>query len=187
MLNDLQKDLMEKVMDLHEIPHGAVSVRVNGENKMLSGSKNISVVKKIEIPGFTANIMANTKNKSLHVPVLIDQEGITDEVMNDFNVGQGSDILIVAGCGIHNTGKEKSSHTAKHKFMIGDNCRVRYVERHVALGNDDSPKQLSPKTEIYLGKNSVFEMETTQTAGVSISERIPRCRPPYRSDRRRAP
>ncbi|MBO5310119.1 MAG: SufD family Fe-S cluster assembly protein [Clostridia bacterium] len=170
MLNDLQKSLMEKVSGLHDIPQGAVALRVNGETKYYSGTKQIQIVKRQDGNGFTANIMADTKGKSLHVPALIDTENINEDVVNTFNVGQNSDVVIVAGCGIHNNGKKQSSHNGKHVFMIGENCHVKYIERHFAEGN--SHKQMSPRTEIFLGKNSVLEIETTQFEGVDLSERL---------------
>lgn len=172
MLSDLQKEMLKQVSDLHDIPQGAISLRINGETKFVSGTKQIQIVKKQEIPGFTANIMADTKGKSLHVPVLIDREGINEEVTNDFNIGQNSDVVIVAGCGIHNSGKETSSHNGKHTFMVGDNCHVKYIERHIATGDEKSKKIITPRTEIFLGKNSIFEIETTQIAGVSNAERM---------------
>ena len=170
MLNDLQKEMFKQITDLHDIPQGAVSLRVNGETQYISDAKNIRIVKKQNGQGFTANIMADTVGKSLHVPVLIDTENINEEIVNDFNIGQNSDVVIVAGCGIHNDGKKSSSHNATHIFMVGDNCHVKYIERHIGTGK--SQKQISPRTEIFLGKNSVFEIETTQLAGVEIAERV---------------
>lgn len=172
MLNDFQKEMLKQISDLHEIPQGAISLRVNGENKILSGSKNIRVVKKIDIPGFTASIMSDTVGKSLHVPVLIDTEGINEEVTNTFNIGHNCDIVIVAGCGIHNEGNSPSSHKAKHIFYVGKNSHVKYIERHVATGEAKSKKEISPNTEIFLDENSVFEIETTQIAGVNLAERM---------------
>ena len=170
MLNDLQKSLLEKVSGLHDIPQGAVALRVNGETKYYSGTKQIQIVKRLDGNGFTANIMADTKGKSLHVPALIDTENINEDVVNTFNVGQNSDVVIVAGCGIHNSGEKESAHNGKHIFMIGDNCHVKYIERHFAEGKSD--KHMSPRTEIFLGKNSVFELETTQYAGIDFAERL---------------
>ena len=49
-------------------------------------------------------------------------------------VSEREDVTIVAGCGIHNGGSEKSEHSGIHSFFLGKNSRVKYVEKHYGAG-----------------------------------------------------
>lgn len=167
-MNKISKNLLLSVADLHEIPAGAVSFRENGESKVLNSTANIIITKKTDKIGIDVEIKKNTKNESLHIPVVITEGGINEVVYNNFEIGDNCKILIVAGCGVHTNGKE-SSHNGIHSFKLGKNCNVKYVERHIGTGN--GTKILSPTTNIFLGENSVFEMQTIQISGVSFAER----------------
>jgi Fe-S cluster assembly scaffold protein SufB len=72
----------------------------------------------------------HTKGESVHIPVILTQEGLNDVVYNTFEVGEYSDVLIVAGCGIHNAGREKSQHDGIHEFFVRKGSRMKYVEKH---------------------------------------------------------
>lgn len=168
-LTSLQQKLFEELTDLHALPLGAFSVRVNGETLASNSTAEIEIIPHKNKAGFKVKVKPNTKGKSLHIPVLIDQT-TTEEVFNDFEIGDGCDILIVAGCGIHSSSKNTSQHNGVHSFFVGKNCNVRYVERHLGLG-ETGQKILSPTTKIVLGSDSTFETETTQIGGVSASAR----------------
>ncbi|MBQ7579243.1 MAG: SufD family Fe-S cluster assembly protein, partial [Clostridia bacterium] len=88
----------------------------------------------------------------------------------DFFVGEDCDVLIVAGCGIHNDGNVKSEHNGIHTFHVGKNAKVKYIEKHLGIGNG-AEKILNPQTNVILEKNSTLEMETVQLGGVSSSIR----------------
>ena len=51
-------------------------------------------------------------------------------------------MLIVAGCGIHNSGSRKRSTTASTSFSSGG---VRYVEKHYGRG-DGTGDKANPET-----------------------------------------
>ena len=55
----------------------------------------------------------------MHIPVVLSKAGFHDMVYNDFFVGEGADVTIVAGCGIHNCGDCDSEHDGIHTFYIG--------------------------------------------------------------------
>ena len=169
-LTEIQKSLLKDLTDLHALPQGAFSVRVNGKTLKSNSTAEIEIIPHKNKKGFKVVVKAGTKGKSLHIPVLIDQT-TTEEVFNDFEIGDDSDILIVAGCGIHSSSKEPSKHNGVHSFVVGKNCVVRYVERHLGIG-ESGDKILSPTTNIVLGENSTFEIETTQIGGVTSSNRI---------------
>lgn len=169
-MNNIEKDLMLAVADLHQIPSGAFSLRENGNSVELHSTANIEIVKKEDKPGINIYVKKGTKNESLHIPVIISKTGISDFVYNDFYIGEDADVLIVAGCGIHNDGKENSQHDGIHTFYLSPNSKVRYVEKHIASGTG-AEKILNPITNIIMEENSQLIMESIQLGGVSASDR----------------
>lgn len=170
MLNNIDKELLEKTAELHDIPLGAYNIRKNGESVGRASTKNITIETNAEKSGINIIIKPNTKNESVHIPVILSAVGMTDVVKNDFFVGENSDVVIVAGCGIHADKNQKVEHDGVHRFFIGKNSKVKYVERHIGIGKGTN-KVLNPVTEITLDENSEFEMETAQLSGVTSAER----------------
>ena len=134
-MDKIQLDLLEQVAGIHEVPEGAYSLRINGKLHGKNSSENIEIVTKTDKPGIDIYIKPGTKNESLHIPVLLSQSGLKELVYNDFHIGADCDVTIVAGCGIHNGGSEKSEHSGIHSFFVGENARVRYIEKHYGEGD----------------------------------------------------
>ena len=173
-LDSIQKNLLEQVADIHEIPEGAFSLRVNGEMFGSRSSEHIEIVKKTDKPGIDIYVKPGTKKESLHIPVILAKTGITELVYNDFHIGADCDVTIVAGCGIHNGGSEKSEHSGIHSFFVGENARVRYIEKHYGEGDGNGQNVMNPTSEVYMEKNSYMEMETAQIKGVDSTDRVTR-------------
>ncbi len=171
-LNKIDKELLSQITDLHAIEQGSYSFRKNGEGVAINSTADIQIVKKADKPGIDIYVKPNVTNKSMHLPVIISQGGISDKVYNDFYIGDNADVLIVAGCGIHNTGNTESTHNGIHTFHLGKNSKVKYIEKHLGLGNSNSGKILNPETKIIMDTNSQLTMETAQLGGVSYSNRI---------------
>lgn len=169
--NEMEKSLLAAVADLERIPQGAVSIRENGKSRLRTSSANIAIDAKTDKQGIDITVAPGTKNESVHIPVIMTESGLDDLVYNDFYIGDGADVLIVAGCGIDNCGGKKSEHDGVHKFHLGKNSRVRYVEKHVGTGVGSGGRVLNPVTEIEMGENSVFDMESIQLGGVTSSDR----------------
>lgn len=169
-MNNLEQKLFEKLTDLHKIPSGAFSLRKNGESNIQT-SKEIEIVKKLDKSGIDIIVKPNVINKSVHIPVIITVGGLNDLVYNDFYIGENSDVVIVAGCGIHNKTCKDSVHNGIHSFHLSKNSKVRYIERHVGEGNGSGGKILNPVTKIFLGENAQMTMETTQLGGVTSTTR----------------
>ena len=129
-MDDIQKTLLEEVADLHSIPTGAYNIRANGQMAGRNTTANIDIVTKEDKSGIDIRIKPGTKNESVHIPVVLSQSGITETVYNDFYIGEGADVTIVAGCGIHNGGDEASRHDGIHRFFIEKGAKIRYVEKH---------------------------------------------------------
>ena len=134
-MDKIQLDLLSKVADLHKTPEGAYNIRANGALGARNTTANVDIVSKTDKDGIDIIIKPNTKNESIHIPVIISKSGLEDLVYNDFYIGEGADVVIVAGCGIHNCGTDKSQHDGIHTFHVGKGAKIKYVERHYGEGD----------------------------------------------------
>ena len=170
-MDQIQKTLLEEIADLHEVPAGAYNIRANGESAGRNTTANIDIVTKEDKQGIDIIIKPNTKKESVHIPVVLSQSGLKEMVYNDFYIGDNCDVTIIAGCGIHNSGDDESRHDGIHSFFVGDNSRVKYVEKHYGSGDGQGQRVMNPTTVVDLGKNSYMEMETVQIKGVDSTKR----------------
>lgn len=170
-MDDIQKSLLEEVAGLHKIPVGAYNIRANGVSAARNTTENIDIVTKEDKSGIDIIIKPNTKNESVHIPVVLSQSGLEEVVYNDFYIGENSDVTIIAGCGIHNGGDRKSQHDGIHTFYLGKNSKVRYVEKHYGQGDGKGENVLNPVTVVEMGEDSYMEMDTVQIKGVDSTER----------------
>ena len=173
-LDAIQKRIIEEVADLHEVPAGAYNFRANSKLAGRNTTANIDIVSKDDGSGIDIRIKPGTKNESVHIPVVISASGIRETVYNDFYIGEGSDVVIVAGCGIENCGNQDSQHDGIHRFYVGKNASVRYVEKHYGSGKGDGKRILNPGTEVYMEEGSSMTMEMEQIRGVDSTERTTR-------------
>jgi len=175
-MEKIDRDLLKAVADLHDVPAGAYNIRKNSGSAGRKSTENIQIITKEDKPGIDIRIAPGTKNESVHIPVIITETGINELVYNDFYIGDDADVLIVAGCGIHNAGDKKSEHSGVHRFFIGRNAKLRYVEKHYGEGDGTGERVMNPTTEIDMEEGSVCEMETVQIKGVDSTVRISRAR-----------
>lgn len=173
-MDGIQRQLLEQVAGLHEVPQGAYNLRVNGQGAGRNTTEHIDIVSKEDKPGIDIYIKPGTKNESMHIPVLLSQSGLTELVYNDFHIGEDADVTIVAGCGIHNGGDEASRHDGIHTFYVGKNAKVKYVEKHYGSGSGNGERIMNPETIIEMEEGSYMEMDTVQIKGVDSTKRITR-------------
>lgn len=171
MIDEIQKRILEEVADLHEVPIGAYNIRANSKMAARNTTANIDIVSKEDGSGIDVKIKPGTKNESVHIPVVISKTGIKEVVYNDFFIGEDSDVVIVAGCGIHNCGNQDSQHDGVHRFYVGKNAHVKYVEKHYGEGDGTGKRILNPGTEVYMEEGSAMEMEMVQIKGVDSTVR----------------
>ena len=172
MKNDeIRSTLLSAVSDLHGVPQGAYNIRENGESVGRVSTENIEITPRESGDGIVIRIRPGTKNESVHIPVIISKAGLTESVFNDFYVGEGADVLIVAGCGIHNAGDDKSEHSGIHSFHVGRGARVKYVEKHYGDGEGRGDRVMNPTTLIDIEEGGTLEMETTQIKGITSTVR----------------
>ena len=166
------KILLGKIADMENIPSvGAYNIRKNSASAGRRNTENIEITNKTDKQGIDIHIKPNTKSESVHIPVIINASGVEEVVYNDFYIGDDCDITIVAGCGIHNDGCDNSRHDGVHRFFIGKNAKVKYIEKHYAEGKGSGEKIMNPVTKIYVGEGSVCELEMLQLGGVDKTKR----------------
>ncbi len=170
-IDEIQKRLLAEVADLHEVPEGAYNLRTNGELAGRNTTANIDITSKEDGTGIDIRIKPGTKHESVHIPVVLSESGLREVVYNDFFIGDDSDVVIVAGCGISNCGQQDSRHDGIHRFYLGKNARVRYVEKHYGEGDGSGKRIMNPGTEVYMDQDSYMEMEMVQIKGVDSTNR----------------
>ena len=171
-MDTIQKNLLEQVAGLHEVPTGAYNIRANGKMTGRNTTANIDIVTKDDKQGIDIIIQPGTKNESVHIPVVLSESGYQEMVYNDFHIGEDCDVTIIAGCGIHNCGVDTSKHDGIHTFYVGRNAKVRYVEKHYGDGDGSGERIMNPMTVVYCEENAHLEIETTQIKGVDSTNRI---------------
>lgn len=174
MIDEIQKRLLREVADLHDVPEGAYNIRANGQMAGRHTTANIEITTKKDVNGIDIRIKPGTKHESVHIPVIVSESGLKEMVYNDFYIGDDADVVIVAGCGINNCGDQDSEHDGIHRFFLGKNAKVKYVEKHYGEGDGRGKRILNPVTEAHMDENSYMEMEMVQIKGVDSTERVTR-------------
>ena len=171
-MQKIDYDLLKTIADLDGIPSaGAFNIRKDGEAMERQSTDRVQITPKTDKPGIDIRVMPGVTGEEVHIPVILTKTGLTDKVYNDFYIGEGADITIIAGCGIHNSGCETSRHDGIHRFFVDKNARIRYVEKHYGEGEGTGERILNPVTELFLGENAYCEMESVQIKGVSSTVR----------------
>ncbi|MEE0844402.1 MAG: SufD family Fe-S cluster assembly protein, partial [Ruminococcus sp.] len=163
---------LNEVADITDEPQGAYNFRVNSGLAGRNTTENINIVSKENGSGIDIFIKPDTKGENVHIPVVISESGVKEKVYNDFFIGDNCDVTIVAGCGIDNCGAHDSQHDGIHRFYVGKNSRIKYVEKHYGSGNGEGKRILNPVTEVYMEENGVMEMEMEQIKGVDSTDRM---------------
>ena len=171
MLNEIQKHILEVIADLKDTGKGAMNIRSDGKKLLRRNTDTIRIESKKDKDGIDIHIAPFTKNESVHIPVVLTENGFHDRVYNDFFIGEGADVTIIAGCGIHSCGDCDSSHEGIHTFHVGKNARVKYVEKHYGEGEGSGKRILNPQTVLYLGEGANVTLETAQIRGVDDTKR----------------
>lgn len=171
MIDQIENNLLKEIADLHGIPEGAYNLRVNGRLETRNQSAHTTIESKKDGSGIDIYVQDGTVNESIHIPVIISETGHSETVYNDFHIGENCDIVIIAGCGIHNSGACASRHDGIHTFFVGKNSKVVYVEKHYGDGEGTGEKIMNPKTVVHLAEGAHMEMNTTQIKGVDSTVR----------------
>lgn len=174
IMSEIDEELLAKIADLHALPTNAYNIRKDGEALVRNQGANIDIIAQSDgKPGIEIHVKAGAKKEVCHIPVIMTKTGMTDVVYNDFFIGDDADVTIVAGCGIHNNGNQKSQHDGIHTFHIGKNAHVKYIEKHYGEKSADATGEciLNPVTRVYMDQGSSCEMEMIQLRGVDSTVR----------------
>ena len=170
VMNDITKKLLSMISDISGEIKGAFNIREDSGCAGRQSSENVDIVPKVGQPGIDIIIKPNTK-ETVYIPACVTKSNVNDLVYNDFYVGENSDIVIVAGCGLHVDGEEDSQHNGIHRFFLSKNARVRYEEKHIGIGDGTGKRIINPKTHIEMAESSYMEMDTVQIKGVDSTKR----------------
>lgn len=170
-MENVDKELIEKISDGKSNFEGAYNIRKNGKGIERKVTENINIVPKENVSGINIYVKEDSKHEIVHIPVIITESGLTDLVYNDFYIGKNSNVIIIAGCGIHNDHHKDSEHNGIHRFFLEEGARVRYIEKHYGEGDGTGKKILNPVTEVHLKSGASLEMETAQIKGVDSTVR----------------
>jgi len=170
MLTALDKRLLKEIADLHEEPPGAYNIRKDGKGVDRHSMPGIEVIPKEDKPGLDVLVEPGKKG-TVHIPVLLTEANQNDLVYNTIDIGANADILLVAGCGIHNPGGGKAQHDGIHYITVRKGARLRYVEKHFGEGEESGEKVLNPKTVLKVEEGAYVELELVQIRGVDHTVR----------------
>ena len=171
-MNKITERLLKAVSDWTGVPQNAAyNIRENGLCAGRQSTKNIQITSKTDKPGIDVTILPDTKGETVYIPACVTHSAINDLVYNDFYIGENADVTIVAGCGVHSDGEEEARHNGIHRFVLGKNAHVLYLEKHLGTGTGAGARKIDPVTEVEQAEGSVMEMETTQIGGVDSTHR----------------
>lgn len=171
-MDNIDKELLKEISDLEGTTKGAYNIRKNGKGIERQITENINIVTKTDKQGIDIFVKENTNFEFVHIPVIITESGLNDVVYNDFYIGKNANVVIIAGCGIHNDHHEDSRHDGIHRFFLEEGAKVKYIEKHYGEGEGTGKRVLNPVTEVHLKSGSSLEMESTQIKGVDSTIRV---------------
>ena len=170
-MNNITETMLKEISNWNGSFKGAYNIRENGCSVGRQSSENIKIDSKTDQPGLDIHILPGTKGETVSIPACVTHGDVDDLVYNDFYVGEGADVIIVAGCGVHTETGEPARHNGIHRFFLAPNSHVKYVEKHIGTGKGFGIRTIDPVTEVFLEENAVLEMDTAQIGGVDRTTR----------------
>lgn len=170
-MNKITDELLRIVSDFKGGFLGAYNIRENGQCAGRQSTKNIRIENKPDAPGLVIHIAPHTKGETVYIPACVTHGNVDDLVYNDFYVGEGADVVIVAGCGVHTDTEEEARHNGIHRFILEKGAHVLYQEKHIGTGSGSGAKRIDPVTDVTLAEDASLEMDTVQLSGVDSTLR----------------
>lgn len=170
-MNKITETLLRIVSEYDGDFKGAFNIREDGLCAGRQSTDNIKIESKKDKPGLEIHIKPGTKGEKVFIPACVTRGNIDDLVYNDFFVGEGADVTIIAGCGVHSDDEEEARHNGIHRFFLEKGAHVLYTEKHVGRGAGTGAKRIDPVTEVNLAEDASLEMDTVQIRGVDSTVR----------------
>ncbi|HJB25775.1 MAG TPA: SufD family Fe-S cluster assembly protein [Firmicutes bacterium] len=170
-MSKITEKLLSLVSDWQGGFSGAYNIREDGMCAGRLSTEHIQIESKTDKPGLDIIVLPGTKGETVYIPACVTHGNIDDLVYNDFYIGEGADVTIIAGCGVHTEDEEDARHNGIHRFFLEKNSHVKYIEKHVGTGNGTGLRKIDPVTEATLAEGSTLEMDTSQIGGVDRTTR----------------
>lgn len=170
-MNKITETLLGLVSDWKGVFNGAYNIREDGACAGRQSSEHIQIESKEGAPGLVIHIAPEAQNETVYIPACVTHSDVNDLVYNDFYVGEGAHVTIVAGCGVHSDGEEEARHNGIHRFFVEKGAYVLYQEKHVGTGSGAGIRRIDPVSDIHLAEDAVLEMDTVQIGGVDRTDR----------------
>ena len=164
--------LLEMISASAEAMKGAFNIREDSGCAARHSTENIRIVSKQDKPGIDIHIAPGTKGETVYIPAIVTHGDLADVAYNDFFIGEGANVTVTAGCGVHTSDGGAAQHDGIHRFFVGKNARVVYLEKHVGVGEGSGARIINPTTEVEIGEGGSLEMDTTQIKGVDSTVRV---------------
>lgn len=175
-MNKITEMLLGIVSDWKGGFTGAFNIREDGACAGRQSSQNIKIDNKKDAPGLVIHVLPGTKGETVYIPACVTHGDVDDLVYNDFYIGEGADVVVTAGCGVHTDSEEEARHNGIHRFFLDRGARVVYREKHVGTGSGTGAKRIDPVTDISLAEDATLEMDTIQLGGVDSTVRTTRAK-----------
>ena len=170
-MNKITEELLKQVSDWKGSFKGAYNIREDGGCVGRQSSENIKIESKADGSGLEIHISSKAQKETVYIPACVTRGNVNDLVYNDFYVGEGADVTIVAGCGVHTDNEGEAEHDGIHRFFLEKGAHVLYKEKHVGTGTGIGLKKINPVTDMELKEDAVMEMDTIQLGGVDLTKR----------------
>lgn len=170
-MNKITEELLKQVSDYKGEFKGAYNIREDGGCVGRQSSEHIKIESKPDGSGLEIHISPEAQKEIVYIPACVTRGNVNDLVYNDFFVGEGADVTIVAGCGVHTDNEGEAEHDGIHRFFLEKGAHVLYKEKHVGTGTGIGLKKINPVTDMELKEDAVMEMDTIQIGGVDLTKR----------------
>lgn len=170
-MNRITDGLLRMISGFQGAFRGAYNIRENGECAGRQSTDNIRIDSMEGRPGLVIHVKPGTRGETVYIPACVTHSGVDDLVYNDFYIGEGADVTIVAGCGVHSEGEEEARHNGIHRFFLEKDARVLYEEKHVGTGGGSGARRIDPVTDATLAPGASLTMDTVQLGGVDSTLR----------------
>ncbi len=170
-MNKITEQLLRQVSDWQGTFKGAYNIRENGGCAGRQSSENIRIESRADGSGLEIHISPKAQKETVYIPACVTRGNVNDLAYNDFYVGEGADVTIVAGCGVHTDNEGEAEHDGIHRFFLEKGAHVLYKEKHVGTGTGTGLKKINPVTDMELKEDAVMEMDTIQIGGVDLTKR----------------
>ena len=170
-MNKITETLLRIVSEYDGDFKGAFNIREDGMCAGRQSTENVRIESKTDKPGLEIHIKPGTKGETISIPACVTRGNVDDLVYNDFFVGEGADVTIVAGCGVHTDSDDEARHNGIHRFVLEKGAHVLYTEKHIGTGSGTGVRRIDPVTQVELAEDASLEMDTVQIKGVDSTIR----------------